>query len=79
MSSPIKELMTLTLEKQIALNGYPVLRWMMVNIYIRTDPEGNIEADKEKSTEKTPVPSPPSWPLTGQLGAVMTPTNMFEI
>jgi phage terminase large subunit-like protein len=29
-----------------------VLRWMMDNIYIRTDPAGNIKADKEKSTEK---------------------------
>ena len=25
---------------------------MMDNIYIRNDPEGNIKADKEKSTEK---------------------------
>ncbi len=30
----------------------PVLRWMMDNIYIRTDPAGNIKPDKEKSTEK---------------------------
>jgi len=28
------------------------LRWMMDNIFIRTDPAGNIKADKEKSTEK---------------------------
>ena len=28
------------------------LRWMMDNIYIRTDPAGNIKAGKEKSTEK---------------------------
>jgi len=28
------------------------LRWMMDNIYIRTDPAGNIKPDKEKSTEK---------------------------
>lgn len=31
---------------------YPVLRWNMDNIYIRTDPAGNIKADKLKSTEK---------------------------
>lgn len=30
----------------------PVLRWMMYNIYIRTDPAGNIKADKEKTTKK---------------------------
>lgn len=52
MSPPTKELMKLTLERRIAHGGNPVLRWMMDNIYIRTDPAGNIKADKEKSTEK---------------------------
>ena len=28
------------------------LRWMMDNIFIRTDPAGNIKPDKEKSSEK---------------------------
>ena len=32
--------------------GHPVLRWMMDNIYVRTNPSGNIKPDKEKSTEK---------------------------
>ena len=50
MSPPTKELMKLTLEKKIAHNGHPVLRWMADNIFIRTDPAGNIKADKEKST-----------------------------
>ena len=45
MSPPTKELMKLTLEQKLA-------RWMVDNIYIRTDPAGNIKADKEKSTEK---------------------------
>lgn len=52
MSPPTKELMKLVLEGKIAHGGQPVLRWMMDNIYIRTDPAGNIKADKEKSTEK---------------------------
>ncbi len=39
-------------EKRIAHGGHPVLRWNMDNIFIRTDPAGNIKADKEKSTEK---------------------------
>ena len=52
MSPPTKELMKLTLEQRIAHSGQPVLRWMMDNIYIRTDPAGNIKPDKEKSTEK---------------------------
>ena len=52
MSPPTKELMKLVLEKRIGHGGHPVLRWMMDNIFIRTDPAGNIKADKEKSTEK---------------------------
>ncbi len=52
MSSPTKELMKLVFEQKIAHGGHPVLRWNMDNIFIRTDPAGNIKADKEKSTEK---------------------------
>lgn len=52
MSPPTKELMKLTLEKRIAHGGHPVLKWMMDNIHVRTDPAGNIKPDKEKSTEK---------------------------
>jgi len=52
MSPPTKELMKLVLEQKIAHAGHPVLRWNMDNIFIRTDPAGNIKADKEKSTEK---------------------------
>ena len=44
--------MNITLEKKIAHGGNPVLRWMMDNIYVKTDPAGNIKQDKEKSTEK---------------------------
>lgn len=52
MSPPTKELMKLILEKKIAHGGHPALTWMMDNIYVRTDPAGNIKPDKEKSTEK---------------------------
>jgi phage terminase large subunit-like protein len=52
MSPPTKELMKLTLEGKLAHGGHPVLRWMMDNIFVRTDPAGNIKPDKEKSTEK---------------------------
>ena len=44
--------MKLTLEEKLAHGGHPVLRWNMDNIFVRTDPAGNIKADKEKSTEK---------------------------
>ena len=52
LSSPTKELMRLVLSKELSHNGHPVLRWMMDNISIRTDPAGNIKMDKAKSTEK---------------------------
>lgn len=52
MSPLSKRLMELVLEKNIAHGGHPVLRWMMDNIFVRTDPAGNIKPDKEKSTEK---------------------------
>ena len=52
MSPPTKEFMRLTLEEKLAHGGHPVLRWMVDNIFVRTDPAGNIKPDKEKSTEK---------------------------
>lgn len=52
MSPPTKELMKLTLEQRIAHGGHPVLRWMMDNVVVRSDPAGNIKMDKAKSTEK---------------------------
>jgi phage terminase large subunit-like protein len=52
MSPSTKELMRLTLEERLAHGGNPVLRWMVDNIFIKTDPAGNIKPDKEKSTEK---------------------------
>lgn len=52
MSPPTKELMKLTLEEKLARGGHLVLRWMMDNIFIRTDPAGNIKPNKEKSTDR---------------------------
>ena len=52
MSPPTKELMKLVLEKKISYGGDEFLRWMMDNVFVRTDPAGNIKMDKEKSTEK---------------------------
>ena len=52
MSPPTKELMKLVLEERVAHGGHPVLRWMIDNIYIRTDPAGNIKPTKAKSPEK---------------------------
>ena len=52
MSPPTKELMKPMLEKKLAQGRHPALHWNMDNIFIRTDPTGNIKVDKAKSTEK---------------------------
>ena len=52
MSPPTKELMRLTLDGKLAHGNHPVLNWMVDNIFVKTDPAGNIKPDKEKSTEK---------------------------
>ena len=44
MSPPTKELMRLTLDEASSPGGHPVLRWMMDNIHVRTDPAGQYEA-----------------------------------
>jgi phage terminase large subunit-like protein len=44
--------MKLVLQQNLRHGGHPVLRWMMDNIYVKTDPAGNIKPDKEKSTER---------------------------
>lgn len=51
MSPATKELMKLALVKRMAYGGHSVLKWMMDNIYARTDSAGNVKPDKEKSTE----------------------------
>ena len=52
MSNPTKDLMRLVLERSLRHNGHPVLRWNIDNVFVRTDPAGNLKIDKEKSTEK---------------------------
>jgi len=47
--------MKLTLEKKLAHGGNPVIRWMKDNIFIRTDPAGNIKPDKEKAPKESTV------------------------
>ena len=52
MSNPTKDLMRLVLDGSIRHNGHPVRRWCIDNVFVRSDPAGNIKIDKEKSTEK---------------------------
>lgn len=71
MSPPTKELMKLTLEQRLAHSGHPVLRWMMDNIFIRTDPAGNIKANKENPQKRLTALLLLSW-ASAELSAVAT-------
>ncbi len=52
MSPATKDLEAKILNKQLLHGGNKVMRWMMDNLVVRTDPAGNIKPDKEKSTQK---------------------------
>jgi phage terminase large subunit-like protein len=52
MSSPTKEFEKQILCEEINHQGNEVLRWMMGNVTLRTDPAGNIKVDKGKSQDK---------------------------
>ena len=52
MSPPTKELERLILDGKFRHGGNPVMRWMVDNVVVRTDPAGNLKPDKEKSGDK---------------------------
>jgi hypothetical protein len=58
--------MKLTLEERIAHGGNEPLRWMMDNIFIRTDPAGNIKVDKERVPSVSTARWRRLWRSTGQ-------------
>jgi phage terminase large subunit-like protein len=52
MSSPTKQVEVMTRTGKIWHDGDPVLRWALGNVELKTDPAGNIKADKQKSSGK---------------------------
>jgi phage terminase large subunit-like protein len=52
LSAPTKEFEKLVLSRKIRHGGNPVMRWMITNVAIKTDPAGNQKPDRSKSTEK---------------------------
>jgi phage terminase large subunit-like protein len=52
MSAPTKEFEKLVTSGELEHFGNPVLRWMMRNIVIYIDKNGNISPHKAKSREK---------------------------
>lgn len=52
MHAPTKRLMEMVLRREVAHAGNPVLRWMMSNTVVETDPAGNIKPSKNRSIER---------------------------
>jgi len=52
LSSPMKGIERIVLNKTLVHNANPVARWNCSNLAAATDPAGNIKPDKEKSTER---------------------------
>jgi phage terminase large subunit-like protein len=52
LSEPAKEFEKLVVSKALRHGGHPVLRWMVSNVAIRTDPNGNIAPDKAASSDR---------------------------
>jgi len=52
MSQPTKDLLRLTMARQIKHGGNAVLRWMADNIVVDQDAAGNVKPNKAKSREK---------------------------
>jgi len=52
ISAPTKEFEHLVMTERMNHFGHPVLRWMMANVMIKTDTNGNIRPDKSKSKSK---------------------------
>lgn len=52
MAAPMRDLLSLVLEKRLRHGGNPVLRWMADNMVVKQDEAGNFKPDKKKSTEK---------------------------
>jgi phage terminase large subunit-like protein len=52
LSSPLKELLRLTLVGRFAHGGNPVMRWMVDNLAVAMDPAGNVKPDKATAADK---------------------------
>ena len=77
MSPPTKELMKLVLEKRIAHGGHPVLRWMMDNIFIRTDPPGTSRQTRKNQLRRSTAQSLRSWVWTAPFAAATIPRRAY--
>lgn len=52
MNAPMKQMMTLVIDRKVVHGGNKVLRWNMNNLAANSDPSGNVRPDKKHSFEK---------------------------
>lgn len=52
MGLPTKEFLVLTTDKKIHHGNNPVMRWMVDNLVLKSDPAGNLKPDKSKAQKK---------------------------
>lgn len=69
LSAPTKEFEHLIMTGRINHFGHPILRWMMANVMIKTDTNGNIRLDKDKSKSK----------IDGPVGCVIALTTFMSV
>jgi phage terminase large subunit-like protein len=62
MSPPTKAWEGLIRRRRYAHGANPVMRWMISNLRVRSDPAGNVKIDKSKSADK----------VDGAIAAVMS-------
>ena len=52
LNEPTKNLSKLVVAGKLRHGGHPVMRWMANNLIVRTDSNGNVKPDREKSRQK---------------------------
>lgn len=52
MNSPTKQFRKDVLDKEVKHGGNPVMRWMVSNVELRKDVNGNVSPDRDKSSDK---------------------------
>jgi phage terminase large subunit-like protein len=56
LSDPMKEVEAMVMSRRIEHGDNPVMNWMMGNLCVKRDANGNIQPDKKTSTEKIDGP-----------------------
>ena len=52
LAAPTQNFLDMVLRRKIAHGGHPVLRWMIANVVVSPDSNGNIKPEKGKSADK---------------------------